>query len=107
MSPLSSFSLLSFPFFPPTRLPTTTDPRAYQPTVYCLQSTPTPPGQATAYPVPSKLAMALNFPWIYPVRVIQVIFAIIVLGLTAYSPLEPPRPAAGSSMGLVLTPRSD
>ncbi|KAK1141986.1 hypothetical protein N8T08_008309 [Aspergillus melleus] len=28
--------------------------------------------------------MAWNFPWIYPVRVIQVIFAIIVLGLTAY-----------------------
>jgi hypothetical protein len=29
--------------------------------------------------------MALNFPWIYPVRAIQVVFAIIVLGLTAYS----------------------
>ncbi|KAA8647554.1 MARVEL domain-containing protein [Aspergillus tanneri] len=28
--------------------------------------------------------MALSFPWIYPVRVIQVLFAIIVLGLTAY-----------------------
>lgn len=28
--------------------------------------------------------MALNFPWIYPVRVAQVVFAIIVLGLTAY-----------------------
>ncbi|GAQ09012.1 arginine permease [Aspergillus lentulus] len=29
--------------------------------------------------------MALNFPWIYPVRVAQVVFAIIVLGLTAYA----------------------
>lgn len=29
--------------------------------------------------------MALDFPWIYPVRVVQVIFAIIILGLTAYS----------------------
>ncbi|KAE8348600.1 membrane-associating domain-containing protein [Aspergillus coremiiformis] len=28
--------------------------------------------------------MALDLPWIYPVRVIQVIFAIITLGLTAY-----------------------
>ncbi|OOF94432.1 hypothetical protein ASPCADRAFT_208938 [Aspergillus carbonarius ITEM 5010] len=28
--------------------------------------------------------MAANFPWVYPVRVIQAIFAIIVLGLTAY-----------------------
>ncbi|OJJ95553.1 hypothetical protein ASPACDRAFT_82024 [Aspergillus aculeatus ATCC 16872] len=28
--------------------------------------------------------MATNFPWVLPVRVAQVIFAIIVLGLTAY-----------------------
>lgn len=28
--------------------------------------------------------MTLDFPWIYPVRVVQVIFAIIILGLTAY-----------------------
>ncbi|KAF7593164.1 hypothetical protein BBP40_011877 [Aspergillus hancockii] len=28
--------------------------------------------------------MALDFPWIYPVRIVQVIFAIITLGLTAY-----------------------
>lgn len=28
--------------------------------------------------------MALSVPWIYPVRVAQVIFGIIVLGLTAY-----------------------
>lgn len=28
--------------------------------------------------------MAVNFPWIYPVRAIQVLFAIIVLGLIAY-----------------------
>ncbi|PWY79549.1 hypothetical protein BO70DRAFT_293455 [Aspergillus heteromorphus CBS 117.55] len=28
--------------------------------------------------------MALTFPWIYPVRVAQAIFAIIVLALTAY-----------------------
>ncbi|EHA28612.1 hypothetical protein CBS63078_8702 [Aspergillus niger] len=28
--------------------------------------------------------MAVNFPWIYPVRVIQAIFGIIVLALTAY-----------------------
>ncbi|KAL5355447.1 marvel domain-containing protein [Aspergillus floccosus] len=28
--------------------------------------------------------MALNFPWTYPVRAIQVVFAIIILGLTAY-----------------------
>ncbi|KAF9890184.1 hypothetical protein FE257_006345 [Aspergillus nanangensis] len=28
--------------------------------------------------------MALNFPWIYPVRAVQVVFAIIILGLTAY-----------------------
>ncbi|KAL4894632.1 membrane-associating domain-containing protein [Aspergillus ambiguus] len=30
------------------------------------------------------MAIALNFPWTYPVRVIQVVFAIIILGLTAY-----------------------
>ncbi|EAW14679.1 MARVEL domain-containing protein [Aspergillus clavatus NRRL 1] len=29
--------------------------------------------------------MAANFPWIYPVRVAQAIFAIIVLGLTGYA----------------------
>ncbi|KAE8375892.1 membrane-associating domain-containing protein [Aspergillus bertholletiae] len=28
--------------------------------------------------------MALDFPWIYTVRVVQVVFAIIILGLTAY-----------------------
>ncbi|OJJ69290.1 hypothetical protein ASPBRDRAFT_56986 [Aspergillus brasiliensis CBS 101740] len=28
--------------------------------------------------------MAVNFPWIYPVRVVQAIFAIIVLALSAY-----------------------
>ncbi|PKY03966.1 hypothetical protein P168DRAFT_319421 [Aspergillus campestris IBT 28561] len=29
--------------------------------------------------------MQLNFPWIYPVRVVQVVFGIIVLGLAAYA----------------------
>lgn len=32
--------------------------------------------------------MQLNFPWIYPVRVVQVVFGIIVLGLAAYGRLS-------------------
>lgn len=28
--------------------------------------------------------MVWSFPWVYPVRVAQAVFAIIVLGLTAY-----------------------